>query len=182
MPHVGASGGFSISSGWRLAIFYLLLLAAVVVLGVLFYGYLTAPLVRFQDYGYPLEYAVQPLNYKESIQLEIKGKSAAVDLALPSDVALEEAQASMIVAMKDLYERRIDLDVITVYAYNELNFARGAYYSIGYAVWGPEGRPAPVVHQRSKDNYAIKFHWNEHLPTIAERRLARAKQEKQETK
>jgi len=180
MPHVGSGGGLSFRTGWQLAVFYVLLLVAVIVVGILLYGYLTTPVVRFQDYGYALECAVQPLKYDETIQTEPKGKAATVNIALPNNVALEEAQASMVVAMREIYRRRPDLDVIVVYAYHELNFGKGSYFSLGHAIWGPKGRAAPVVHRRRKDDYEISFHWTTSLPTLADRRLEEARRKKQQ--
>jgi hypothetical protein len=181
MSHVGSGGGHSFRTSWHLAVFYVLLLIAVIVLGTYLYGYLTTPLVRFQDYGYSLDCAVQPLKYSEAIQIEPKGKSATINIALPSNVALEEAQACIVVAMHDVYTRRPDLDVIVVYAYYEFSFAKGSYFSLGHAVWGSEGRAAPVVHHRRKDSYQIAFHWKTNLPTIDARRLKEAQQEKQQS-
>ena len=168
-------------TSWHLAVFYVLLLVAVIVLGTYLYGYLTTPLVRFQDYGYALECAVQPLKYNETIQIELRGKAATINIALPNNVALEEAQACMAVAMREIYRRRPDLDVIVVYAYYEFNFGKGSYFSLGHAIWGPEGRAAPVVHHRRKDDYQIAFHWTTNLPTIDDRRLKEAEQKKQQS-
>lgn len=181
MPHVGSGGGHPFRTSWHLVVFYVLLLVAVIVIGTYLYGYLTTPVVRFQDYGYALECAVQPLKYDETIHTEREGKAATINIALPNNVALEEAKACMVVAMREIYRRRPDLDVIVVYTYYELNFGKGSYFSIGHAVWGPEGRAAPVVHQRRKDSYQIAFHWKTVLPTIADRRLKEAAQEKQQS-
>ena len=180
MSHIGSAGGHSLRTSWHLAVFYVLLLIVIVVLGTYLYGYLTTPLVRFQDYGYSLDCAVQPLKYTETIQTEPKGKAATINIAVPNNVALEEAQACMIVAMRDVYARRPDLDVIVVYAYYELNFGKGSYFSLGHAIWGSEGRAAPVVHRRRKDSYRIAFHWTADLQTIDDRRLKEAQQEKQQ--
>jgi|GEM_PF-2474428 len=181
MSHVGSGGGYSFRTSWHLAIFYALLLIAVIVLGTYLYGYLTTPLVRFQDYGYTLDCAIQPLKYNETIQMEPKGKAATINIALPNSVALEEAQACMIVAMRDIYMRRPDLDVIVVYAYYDLNFGKGSYFSLGHAIWGSEGRAAPVVHNRRKDDYKIAFHWTTDLPTIDDLRLKKAQQEERQS-
>jgi len=168
-------------TSWHLAVFYVLLLIAVIVLGIYLYGYLTTPLVRFQDYGYSLDCAVQTLKYNETIQMERNGKAATINIAVPNNVALEEAQACMAIAMRDVYRRRPDLDVIVVYAYYELNFGKGSYFSIGHAIWGPEGRAAPVVHHRRKDGYQIAFHWTTSLPTMDDLRLKEAEKEKQQS-
>jgi hypothetical protein len=168
MAKTTKSSGFD-PANTRVIAFYLALLVVVAIIAYFLYYFVTEPVVRFQDYGYDLALVVQPTNYTETVQMEAKGKGAAAQIGLPANVALEEAEATMVTVMQSIYQRHKDVDVIVVEAYYEHNFGQAKYFALGDAVWGPEGRAAPVVHQRSKDNYQVRFRWTTKLPTVDER-------------
>ncbi len=170
MAKTTKSSGFD-PANIRVIAFYAVLLVVIAVIAYYLYQFVTAPVVRFQDYGYDLSLAVQPTDYEESLQREPKSMAAFAKIGLPASIALEEAQATMIPVMRSIYERHPNVDVIVVEAYYEHNFGQGKYFALGDAVWGPEGRAAPVVHQRYKDNYQIRFRWNTKPPTLDEQAL-----------
>ncbi len=172
MPHQLTRGGILESFSARALLFYLTLALVVIIAGGYLYTYITTPFVRFDDYGISLLAKVPMTGYKETFHEEPKGRSAFLDVGLPSSVAMEEAQATIVAAMADLHKRRPDVDVITVTAYYDFNFGQGPYFSLGTATWGINGQPAPVVHTRDKSNYKVSFNWRVTLPTIDERTLA----------
>ena len=168
MAKTTKSSGFD-PANTRVIAFYVALVAVVAVIAYFLYYFVTEPVVRFQDYGYDLDLAVQPTNYTEAVQVETKGKGASAQIGLPANVALEEAEATMVTVMQSIYQRHKDVDVIIVEAYYAHNFGQAKYFALGDAIWGPEGRAAPVEHQRRKDNYQVRFRWTTKLPTIDER-------------
>ncbi len=172
MPHQPTRGGIHEIFPARTILFYLVIAVIVVVAGSFLYSYLTTPLVRFEEYGISTIPEVATTGYKETFLDEPEGRLATLDIGLPSNVALEEAQATMVATMAELYKRRPDVDVITVTAYYDFNFGQAAYFSLGTATWGVNGQVTPVVHKRNKSDYKIQFLWRTQLPTIDERTLA----------
>lgn len=176
MPHQPTRGGISEIFSARALLFYLVLAIVVVFAGSYLYSYLTTPLVRFEDYGISIISKVATTGYKETFHEEPNGRLAMLEIGLPSNVALEEAQATMVATMADLYKRRPDVDVITITAYYDFNFGQPKYFSLGSATWGINGQVSPVVHKRNKSDYMIQFQWRTKLPTIDERTLAENQQ------
>lgn len=172
MPHQPTRGGISELFSARTLLFYLVLAIVVVVAGSYLYSYLTTPLVRFDEYGISTLPKVATTGYKETFLDEPEGRLATLEIGLPSNVALEEAQATMVATMADLFKRRPDVDVITVTAYYDFNFGQAAFFSLGSATCGINGQIAPVIHKRNKKDYKIQFQWRTQLPTIDERTLA----------
>ncbi len=177
MPYKTSGGGILERIHLHVVVPYIVLLAIAIVVGYFLISFLSAPSLRFDEYGYPLEYAVAITGYRDKVQTEPEGKSAIVEIGLPARLALEEAEATVVCAMRDLYQRRPDLDVIVVYVFYEYDFGVDIYRSLGQGVWGPGGKQSPVIHKRRKDNYAISFYWNTKLPTIEERRVQESLQQ-----
>lgn len=178
----GYYGGYHGPISARLVLFYGVLIVVVAITGYLLYNYMSTPLVRFDQYGYPLEHAVPTTDYRETVQKEMRGLSALVELGLPTSVAREEAEATVVCAMRELYRRRPDIDIIVVRAYYDYNFGQTINQSLGYGVWGPGGRQAPVVHTKRKDDYAIRFYWRTDLPTMQERSVEELRRQQREEK
>jgi hypothetical protein len=172
MPHQPTRGGITEMLSARTLLFYLVLAVIVFFVGRYLYSYITTPLVRFEEYGISTIQKVATTGYKETFLDEPDGRLATLEIGLPSNVALEEAQATMVSTMADLYKRRPDVDVITVTAFYDFNFGQAAYFSLGSATWGINGQVTPVVHKRNKKDYKIQFLWRTKLPTIDERTLA----------
>lgn len=180
MPHQPTRGGILEMLSVRALLFYFTITLVAVLLGAYLYDYITTPLVRFEDYGVSLQHKVPVTGYNERIIDEPKGRAAIVEIGLPANIALEEAKASMVAAMADLYKRRPDVDVIILTSFYEHYFGHGSYFSVGTAVWGNNGHSAPVIHMRNKSGYRVSFSWRVSLPTTDERTLAESKRKAKE--
>jgi hypothetical protein len=179
MPHQPIKGGMQDFFTVRAVAFYIFLLAACSVIAFFLYNYLATPLVSFEKYGFTSLHALPVDGYKEEYLDELHGRSAVLEIGLPSDVAKEEAESTVVKTMADLHNRRPDVDVITVVLYHSYSFGQ-PQFSLGTATWGPNGNDTPVVHSRNKSDYKIVFRWATKLWTIDERSLAESKRQMQQ--
>jgi hypothetical protein len=182
MPHQPTKGSMQDFFTVRAIAFYVLLLVATSIIAFFLYNYLATPIVSFDKYGITILHAVPVSGYKEEFSDAAQGRSATIEIGLPSDVAIEEAQSTIVKTMADLFKRRPDVDVITVIPYYAYNFGQPLFFSLGTATWGPNGNDTPVVHSRNKRNYKIVFRWTTKLWTIDERTLAETKGQMQQPK